>query len=402
MNVNIENVIALREAFNTVKKRHKAKALPNFEERKRRLRAVRKSSVGNAELLEKTMESLKNNGITVHLARTTEEALGLILEEIGNEKFVVKSKSNVTREIDLVKELEKRGIKAIETDIGDRIAQLLNAIPSHPTGPIAHLSAREIAKALRDSYGFDVGDSPEDIVRFIREDIARSFAEARVGITGANAITAEEGSIVIAHNEGNIFTTMRKDKHIVVTGIDKIYPDLEEAMNMLKILTYNATGTFIPSFVEVISGVSKTADVEKKFFPGVHNPKEVVLILLDNGRSEIASSEFRELLYCIGCGNCLVYCYVYNAIGNEYAKGNNLGGRGLALHAALNGKREEKLELCLTCDKCKINCPVNIDIPHAIRKLRSDSMLSETRYFLKSHLIWLYYNLVILKYKLLK
>ncbi len=81
----------------------------------------------------------------------------------------------------------------------------MNVSPSHPTGPIAHLSAREIAKALRDGYGFDVGDDPEDIVRLIRENIARSFAEARVGITGANAITAEEGSIVIAHKRGEYF-----------------------------------------------------------------------------------------------------------------------------------------------------------------------------------------------------
>ncbi len=398
MNVNIENVIALREAFNNVKKRHKTKALPDFDERKKRLIAVRQASVGNEELLEKAVESLKSNGITVHLAGTKEEALEIIVEEIGDEKFVVKSKSNVTKEIKLAKELEKRGIKAIETDIGDRIAQLLNASPSHPTGPIAHLSAREIAEGLREKYGFKAGDSPEEIVQFIKEDILKSFAKAKVGITGANAITAEEGSIVMAHNEGNIFATMRKEKHIVVTGIDKIYLNLEEAMNMLKILTYNATGAFIPSFVEVVSGVSKTADVEKKFFAGVHNPKEIVLVLLNNGRSEIINNGFRELLYCIGCGNCLIYCPMYNAIGNEYAKDNNLGGRGLALHAALTSNREEKLELCLTCGKCKINCPVAIDIPRTIRKLRSDNLLYEAGYFLKSHLIWLYYNLAILRH----
>lgn len=154
-----------------------------------------------------------------------------------------------------------------------------------------------------------------------------------MGVTGANAITAEEDAMLLAHNEGNIFEVIRKEKHIVVTGIDKVYPTLEDAINMLKIISYNATGSLIPSFVEIISSVSKTADVEKRFFKSVHSPREIVLILLDNKRTEIINSEFRELLYCIDCGNCLLYCPMYNTVGNFLQKRNILEEKALLIRA---------------------------------------------------------------------
>ncbi|MBU4373388.1 MAG: LUD domain-containing protein, partial [Euryarchaeota archaeon] len=265
----------------------------------------------------------------------------------------------------------------------------------HPTGPVAHLSAKDIAKRLSAHYNKPVKENPEEIVKIVREDVISNLEKANIGITGANAITAEEGSILMTHNEGNIHEVMRKEKHIVVTSIDKIYTDIEDAVNMIKILSFNATGSIIPSFLEVITGVSKTADVEKKFIKGVHNPSEIILILIDNKRSELVRNGFKELLYCIGCGNCLLYCPMYNTIGNEYAIDNNLGGKGIAYHSLSNNEKNEKLELCLTCDKCKENCPLELDIPAIIKKIRSDGISSEIYYFLKSHMIWVYYQLLL-------
>ncbi|VVB90102.1 Lactate utilization protein B [uncultured archaeon] len=385
-------VIALRKAFNSVKERQAQNPQAFFEERKKKLMATRELCVGNDEILSKAIDKLKKNGMKVHLAKEGNEAIGMILNELGEEKLVVKSKSNVTKEIELTKALEKKGLTVIETDIGDRILQVLKASPSHPTGPVTHLSAKEIAKGLTEYYGKPVKDDPEDIVRIVREDVISSLSEAKVGVTGANAITAEEGSIVMAHNEGNIYEVMRKEKHIVVTSIDKIYPDLESAMNMLKILSYNATGATIPSFVEIISGVSKTADVEKKFIKGVHSPSEITVILVDNKRSELAKTNARELLYCVGCGNCLLYCPMYNTIGNEFARGSNLGGKGIAYHSLYNNEKDEKLEYCLTCGKCRENCPMGLDIPAIIKRIRSSGLSSDVYYFLKSHMLWLYYQ----------
>lgn len=391
--MNTEEVLALRKAFNSVKERQAKNPMNNFEERKKKLKAAREQCVGNPELLKKTIKKLENNGFTVYLAREKQEAVDFILKEIAESKLVVKSKSNVTKELELTKALEAKGIQVIETDIGDRILQVLHLHPSHPTGPIAHVSAKSIARQYGE-LGIKLGDKPEEIVSYVREEVINNLNAASIGITGANAITAEEGSVVMTHNEGNIYEVMRRKKHIIATSIDKVYPSLEDAMSMLKILSYNATGATIPSFVEVLSGVSKTADVEKKFYKGVHNPHDVTIVLVDNKRSELANNGSKELLYCIGCGNCLIHCPMYNTVGTDYAKDNYLGGKGLAYYSLCNGG-SEKLDLCLTCGKCKENCPLGIDVPGIIRRIRSEDASIEIYNFLRSHLIWVYYNMLI-------
>ena len=394
--MNTEEVLALRKALNSVKDRQAKNKISDFEEKKKRLKFVRELCVGNEALLKEAITKMEGNGFKVLFAKEKEDAIDLILKEIGEEKLVVKSKSNVTKELELTKTLESKGIKVVETDIGDRILQVLHLNPSHPTGPIAHVSAKSISRQYGD-IGVELSDKPEDIVNYVKEDVVGNIKNAKIGITGANAITAEEGSIIMTHNEGNIYEVMRKKKHIVVTSIDKIYPTIEDAISMLKIITYNATGATIPSFVEVLSGVSKTADVEKKFYKGVHDPHEVTVVLVDNKRSELIDKGFRELLYCIGCGYCLVHCPMYNTIGTDYAKGNYLGGKGLAYNSLYNGG-SEKLEFCLTCGKCKDNCPLGIDVPGIIKDIRSKGVSDEVYYFLKSHAIWVYYNLIIFMY----
>lgn len=391
--MNFDEILTLRKAFKSVKERQKKNILPDFGEKVKKLKAVRTLSVGNNELLNNAVRRMEENGIKVFYAKGRDDAIRIIVQQIGDEKLVVKSKSNVTRELDLGKELESKGVKVIETDIGDRIAQILQCKPSHPTGPIAHISVKTIAAGLAEHYGITVSEEPEDIVEFLRDEICSYIEKAHVGITGANALTAEEGSIVIGHNEGNIFEVLRKRKHIIVTTIDKIYPDIEDAINMLKVICFNATGLLIPSFIEIISGVSKTADIEKKFIKGIHAPGEIVLILVDNKRTEIIQKGYKEILTCIDCGNCLLHCPMYNTVGNYFACGKNLGGKGIALSFLSDEEVEKKLELCLTCGHCRRNCPLEIDIPSIIRSLRSDSIPTEVYYFLKSHLFWLYYNL---------
>ncbi|HMB45260.1 MAG TPA: LUD domain-containing protein [Candidatus Methanoperedens sp.] len=390
--MNNEEVRALRKAFDSVKERQAQNLLESFDDRTKRLISSRDLCVGNEGLLEHAIVNLRKNGMKVYLAREKQEALEIILKEIGKEKIIVKSKSNVTKELELTKFLEKNGLTVVETDIGDRILQILDAKPSHPTGPVTHLSAKEIAKGISKYYDLPVTQTPEDIVKIVKADIVSNLEKAKIGITGANAITSEEGSILMTHNEGNIHEVMRKEKHIVVTSIDKIYPDIEAAINMMKILSFNATGSIIPSFVDIISGVSKTADVEKKFVKGVHNPSEIVLVLVDNRRSDLARKGFKELLKCIGCGNCLLHCPMYNTIGNEYAIDSYLGGKGLAYYSLYTNEPHEKLELCLRCGKCRENCPLELDIPEIIKNLRSTGVSSELYYFLKSHMVWVYYQ----------
>src|SRR4030042_3017524 len=237
--MNFDEIIAMRKAFDSVKERQKKNLPPDFKEKIKRLKVARESSVGNEELLKRTIKKIEENGVRVFAAKSKDEAVEIILKEIGSERLIVKSKSNVTKEIDLTAKLESQEIEVIETDIGDRILQVLRCRPSNPTGLIAHLSAKMIAEGLSKLYNKDISEEPDDIVRFVRDEIRGYIEKSRMGITGANATTAEEGAILLAHNEGNIFEGIRKEKHIVVTAIDKVYPSIEDAINMLKVICFN-------------------------------------------------------------------------------------------------------------------------------------------------------------------
>ncbi len=376
-------IISMRNAFKTLKERQKHNHVPDLEERKQRLREVREYSVGNHELLIQATESLEKSSFRVVQASDSDEAVSAIVKEIGDEKLIVKSKSNITKEINLTKELSERGIEAIETDVGDRIIQVMNELPSHSTAPASHLSSKLIAEHLSSYYGQKIEPSPQKILDVLRKDIVEKLESAKVGISGANAITAE-GAIVLLHNEGNIFEVMnRPQKWIVVTGIDKVYPSIEDAVNSAKIQSFYATGNILPSFIEIISGVSKTTDIEKKLFTGIANPREVVVVLVDNGRSELIESGFEQLFYCVGCGYCMVNCPAHNTYGNKFK-----GGR-FALHSALQDGGDS-LKLCLSCRQCHKNCPLNIDIPQMIKEVRGGSGSgSELSFFFYSHLKWL-------------
>lgn len=397
-----EQINALRSAFETVKKRQKENLnrISNLDDRKRRLREVKEKCIGNQEILDIAVNNLTNNGINVHIAKTKEEALSIIFKEIGNEKLIVKSKSNVSKEIGLNKFLESKKVEVIETDIGDRIIQISKDKPSHPTGPASHLTRYDIAEILFEHRGIIVDPDPEKLTQLFREEISGYINNSKIGITGANAVAAEEGAIMLLHNEGNVLEMMwRPEKHIILAGIDKIYPDIEEALNMAKLQTYYATGSIITSFINIISGPSKTADIEKKLFKGIHGPKEVCLILVDNARSQIVEKGFKELLYCIGCGECLLNCPVYGVFGSRYGSGSFLGGKGVAYSNIANEQdfdNSNPLYLCVSCGHCKKNCPVCIDTPSIINRLRTmspqkfnDPYLELSYDFLDSHVKWL-------------
>lgn len=393
---------AMRKAFSTVKKRQQANihCIPDLEGRKIRLRQARKRAIGNEALLKRAIERLRQNGIKVYRADSSEEAISLVIREIGDKKLVVKSKSNLTKEVGLNEALDVAGIKAIETDIGDRIIQLCGDVPSHPTGPASHLTKHDIAKILSKHFGKKVEPTAEAIVALLRGEISTYINRSTIGITGANAVAADEGSVLLLHNEGNIIgVAMQPEKHIILAGIDKVYPNIEEALNMLKIQTFCATGSLSTSFINIISSSSQTADIEKQLIKGVHGPRELCLILVDNHRSTIAKGDYRDLLHCIGCGQCLLVCPAYGVYSNRFGVDTHLGGKGLVYSALSSGdfiESNKGLDLCLSCRKCRQHCPVAIDIPSMIIKLRlerhkrrMEPHLQEGYDFVRAHVEWI-------------
>ncbi len=356
--------------------------LPLFGDLKKiseEVKRIRSRSVGNWDLFEEAMSRLEKNRFKVLQAQDGQEACELILREIGDEKLVVKSKSNISKEIGLTHFLNEHGVEVIETDIGDRIIQIAGHRASHATAPAVHLSRYEIAEILSQHLKRKVPPVPEEEMGAVRWDIESYLQKAKVGITGANAISAKEGAALILHNEGNITRVRMREKHILITAIDKVFPTIEDALLMLRLETFLATGALFPSFIDIVAGRSKSSDIEKQLFYGMHQPEEVVIVFLDNGRRQIlnTSKDSSELLYCIGCGNCLLDCPVYNTVGPFFGADGMLGGRGVALSSLLRGMREgveDGLFLCTTCGLCGEVCPLGINAGKSLKDLRKRSL----------------------------
>ena len=375
----------MRRSFNTVKRRSSSiKDSPSIKRLTSRVQEIKKYSYENSdELFNQALESFKRNGIEVEFAETSQDALDIIdnLLEEYDAKVIAKAKSNTLGEIDLKNHLD---IDVVETDLGDRILQLKKTDnkPVHPTGPASHLSVSEITDIVNESLGADVNPEPKEIMEVVRSDVLKRLESARVGISGANAIASEEGSLVMVHNEGNISIVSLKDLHIIVAGIDKIVPSLEDAISVVKLETVFATGNFVTSYMNVISGPSKTADIEKKLLKNMYGAERVVVILLDNGRSEA----IEECLYCIGCGNCIVHCPVYNAVGNEFGFNNYLGGRGVAMSKFIEDDEtcfNSGLYMCTLCGLCTLNCPLSIPTNEILENMRK--MSTDVGFYPRAH-----------------
>ncbi|MHA1595841.1 MAG: LUD domain-containing protein [Candidatus Baldrarchaeia archaeon] len=372
-----ERLNAMRAAFMEVKVRQKQNMsiMSDLERKKAKLREAKERILKDIKrAVDELIPKLESAGIRVYFAKTREEALNFILREVKGEKVLVKSKSNVSKEIHLTRELERKGIEVVETDIGDRIIQLAGEKPAHPTGPACHFSRTEIAQMLSRTLNIDVEPDPQVLVRVIKENIEKGYRESRIGIIGANAIALNEGALVAIHNEGNISRILQDcEKVLIITSIDKILPSLEDALNAVLLQTFYATGSITTSFINIVSGPSKTADIEKKLYRGVHGAKDLCLILLDAGRTNIIEAGFGELLYCIGCGYCLVECPVYNAVGNVFGGDPYLGGRGVCFTALTEGLErgvEAGLFLCTECYRCGEVCPVQINAGSHVETIR--------------------------------
>ncbi|WP_296782661.1 LUD domain-containing protein [uncultured Methanobrevibacter sp.] len=375
----------MRKSFDTVKRRSSSiKDLPSIKRLTSRVREIKKYSFDNKdELLNQVLESFKRNDIEYKFAKTSRDALNIIDELIDeyDAKVIAKAKSNTLGEIGLKDHLD---IDVVETDLGDRILQLKKEDnkPVHPTGPASHLNVDEITSIVNESLDDDVSAEPTEIMKAVRSDVLKRLESARVGISGANAIASEEGSIVMVHNEGNISIVSLKDLHIIVAGIDKIVPTLEDAISVVKLETVFATGSFVTSYMNVVSGPSKTADIEKKLIKNMYGAERVVVILLDNGRSDA----IEECLYCIGCGNCIVHCPVYNAVGNEFGFNNYLGGRGVAMSKFIEDDEtcfDSGLYMCTLCGLCTLNCPLAIPTNEIIENMRKLS--ADVGFYPKAH-----------------
>ncbi|MSM38525.1 MAG: hypothetical protein GJT30_02730 [Geobacter sp.] len=315
-------------------------------------------------LIREFTASAEASGATVHLCRTTAEANRDILEIVKAKgtDFLIKSKSMTSEEIELNQFLERHGVRCLETDLGEWIIQLAGERPSHMVMPAIHKNREEVAELFSRETGTECPPDIPLLVRTARETLRSGFLAGQVGLSGANAALADSGAIAIMTNEGNgrLVTTLPQT-HIALIGVEKIVPSFAEALDVINILPKNATGQKITSYVSLIKG------------PGNDAGRELHIVLLDNGRTELAADPvFGEALQCVKCGACANVCPIYEIVGGHVFGHIYVGGIGLVLTPFFHGfeNAEEILKLCIGCRKCNEVCAARIDIEGLIVDLR--------------------------------
>ena len=322
--------------------------------------------------LEQAEASFQRNGATVHWAVDGDEANGIVLEIMRrrNAKKIVKSKSMVTEEIELLPFLESHGLEAIETDLGEYIVQIDGDHPSHIVSPIIHKNRKQVARSFeREGIG-EYTEDPEELTRIARRFLRKKYLEADVGMTGANFVLADSGRIVIVTNEGNARFSMAATKtHIVLVGIEKVIPREEDLPLFLNLLGRSATGQAMTVYTQLIGGPRLEGQEE--------GPEEMHVIFLDNGRSDALASECREILRCIRCGACMNICPVYRQASGHAYRAIYPGPMGAVLSPLLNLKNGGFHQLAdlpkasSLCGACQEVCPVDIPIPDLLLRLRA-------------------------------
>jgi len=360
------------------KKEQWIKRLQNIPELAKTLEERRRSALKNlSENVERAKEAMSFNGMKVFHVKTAEEARKTVYSLLEGEKLVMKVKSLTTEEIGLNEFLQSKGVEVWETDVGAVLLQLTHGKAAHPTGLCISTPKEKFADEFGKLAGRDLGPDPENLVAFIREFVKSKILKTKVAISGANAITADTGSIYIVTNEGNDrIVTSWPEKHIVVAGIEKIFPDRDLADLYTKVMPYYTTGSGFTQYVSIITGISSSSDIERMSVRPACGPREIDVVLLDNGRSEmLADQDFNDALVCIKCGACLLNCPVWNVIAQEYGESVYMGGMGIpwTLFTAGIEKAAMQAYSCLQCGKCVEVCPMKVDIRRMVQKVRERS-----------------------------
>ncbi|WP_457590949.1 LUD domain-containing protein [Geoglobus sp.] len=326
----------------------------------REVRRIKEESVENLEhLMDRAIKSLESAGFEVFFAKDPSEARKIALEFFEGARMVVKAKSLVTHELEIREELERHGVEVWETDLGELVVQLAGDRPRHFTMPAIHISAERAFEL----FGVE---SFEELKRKARSFVREKILSADGGITGANAVSAD-GGVMIIENEGNVrLVSSVPEKHLIFAGIEKIVPDTESAFKVSE-LTWMSAGYRLPTYLNLIAGKSKSGDIEKRIITGIHGPERVGIVLVDNGRMRARDGPFREALYCLRCGACLFSCPSYTALNADWGEGYS-GGIG-AIWNYITG-RESNPFFCLSCGLCREICPLNIDVPEMLRLLK--------------------------------
>jgi len=354
-----------------------------FEGLRDHVRQVRQHSLDHLDYyLAQFEQQALENGNRVHFARDSDAMNSIVLDICQEHRAqrIAKGKSMVTEETGLNEYLQRAGLNVMETDLGEYIIQQAGETPSHIVGPALHKSAAEVRELFLSRH--DLGDRDlgeiSDLVGEARRVLREHFLKAEVGIIGSNALVAENGYSMLVTNEGNGDLCANLPKVLIIcTTLDRILPRLEDATAMLRLLVRSATGQPQTCYTSFYSGPRREQDTD--------GPLETHIVLLDNRRSDILASDYREMLQCIRCGACLNHCPIYAGVGGHAYGWVYPGPMGSILTPLLTSL-EQSTDLpnaCTSCGRCAEVCPAGIPLPDLLRDLRheeSERRLSPTRW----------------------
>jgi iron-sulfur cluster protein len=343
--------------------------LPDYDGLKDEARRIKEKSIANLpELIQTLKGAVRARGGHVCVANTAEDACRYILDVCRwrGAKLVVKGKSITSEEIHLNPVLEREGIEVAETDLAEFILQVAGEQPSHIIAPAVHYSRERITELFKRKFHTKAPlDSGEALTKFAKDLLREKFLHADVGITGANLIAADSGTIMQVESEGNIrMASFLPPVHIAIAGVEKIVPTRREMVPFLELLAASGTGQNLAAYT---SFLSPPLDDPSFSLPGkAAKPREFHLVLIDNGRLRMRDDAIlREALYCIRCSACLNSCANFQTVGGHAFGGETYsGGIGGSWEAGTGNLENARFsELCTGCSRCVDQCPVRIDVP---------------------------------------
>ncbi|HEY8388781.1 MAG TPA: LutB/LldF family L-lactate oxidation iron-sulfur protein [Parasegetibacter sp.] len=340
-----------------------------------RAKNIKWKAIENLDVYLELFESnLNKKGGKVLWAQDAGEARKLILEicRERNCKTVVKSKSMATEEIALNEFLHEHDIESVETDLGEYIQQLDGEPPYHIVTPAMHKSKEDVARLFAEKLGTDPSLTPRELTLVAREQLREKYIQAEVGITGANFIVADVGGIALTENEGNARLSCSFPKtHIVLVGIEKLIPSINDLALFWPLLSTYGTGQRVTVYNSLVTGPRQANEPD--------GPDEMIVILLDNGRTNILANEkMRESLYCIRCGACLNACPVYKNIGGHTYATTYSGPIGSVITPHLKGMEDWKhlSNASSLCGNCTEVCAVRINLHELLLENRYEAVES--------------------------